>query len=223
MEPGAAVATTSLSWSSAVLIVSMRQTPEAAFERIADPEDIAAILEVIAATSLQRVAPADAAFGEGAGWVMAAFLRGGTGRFNDQSSGAFYAAREEQTALAETRFHYARILRDAREGHVLFGARVLLADITAELLDIRGRAGSMPELYDPDPDRYGPAQRWAAEHRVRGADGVVYDSVRHAGGECLALFRPRLVSACKAGDRLAYEWDGTRFIGVHTMVPRELA
>lgn len=213
--------TTTVEWAPAVRIVSMRQTPEAAFERIADPEDLAAILEVVAAGRAHRVDPADAAVGEGAGWVMAAFLRGGPGRFNDDTFGAFYAAREEPTAVAETRFHYARILRDAREGHVLFGARVLLADIAAAPLDIRGRADSLPELYDPDPDRYGRAQRWAAEKRARAADGIVYDSVRHAGGECIALFRPRLVAACRVGDRLAYEWDGTRFVGIHTLVPRD--
>lgn len=210
-----------LAWTPAVRIVSMRRTPEAAFERIADPEDVAAILEVVAAGRAQRMAPDDVAVGEGAGWVMAAFLHGGPGRFNDDTFGVFYAAREEPTAIAETRFHYARILRDAREGHVLFGARVLLADIAAAPLDIRGRADSLPELYDPDPDRYGPAQRWAAEQRTHGADGVVYDSVRHAGGECIALFRSRLVTACRVGDRLAYEWDGVQFVGIHTLVPRE--
>jgi len=98
---------------------------------------------------------------------------------------------------------------------------VLLADLAAAPLDIRGRADSLPELYDPDPDRYVSGQRWAAERRARGADGIVYDSVRHAGGECIALFRPRLVAACRVGDRLAYEWDGARFVGIHTMVPRE--
>jgi RES domain-containing protein len=120
---------------------------------------------------------------------VAAFLRGGPGRFNDRTLGAFYAAREESTAIEETRFHYDRILQDAREGHVLFGARVLLADITAAATDIRGRAESLPDLYDPDPNRCGPAQRWAAEQRTCSADGVVYDSVRHAGGECIVLFR----------------------------------
>jgi glutathione S-transferase len=219
--PGEAVDTIAIEWASAVRMVSMRQTPEAAFERIADPEDLAAILEVVAAGRAQRIDPGDAATGEGAGWVMAAFLRGGPGRFNDDTFGVFYAAREEPTAVAETQFHYARILRDAREGHVLFGARALLADIAAAPLDIRSRTDSLPEVYDPDPDHYGPAQRWAAEQRARGADGVVYDSVRYVGGECIALFRPRLVMACRVGDRLAYEWDGVRFVGIHTMVPRE--
>jgi RES domain-containing protein len=219
----AAVSAASIEWTPAVRIVSMRQTPEAAFERIADPEDIAAILEVVAAGRPQRVAPTDSAAGEGAGWVMAAFLRGGPGRFNDDTFGAFYAAREEPTAVAETQFHYARILQDAREGHVLFGARMLLADIAAAPLDIRGRADSFPELYDPDPGRYGPAQRWAAEQRTRGADGIVYDSVRHAGGECVALFRPRLVTACRVGDRLAYEWDGVGFVGIYILVPRRVS
>ncbi len=200
----------------------MRQTPEAAFERIADPTAAAAILEVIGPARPPRVAPAEVAVGEGAGWIMAAFLQGGPGRFNDATFGAFYAAREETTAIVETQFHYARFLRDAREEHTLFGARVLLADIVAAPVDIRSRASSLPELYDPDPGRYGPAQRWAASQRAAGADGVLYDSVRRAGGQCVALFRPRLVRACRAGDRLAYEWDGAQFVAVYTLTPREV-
>ncbi|MDQ3606025.1 MAG: RES family NAD+ phosphorylase [Gemmatimonadota bacterium] len=211
-----------IEWTPAVRIASMRQTPEAAFERIADAAEAAAILEVIAAGRPPRVAPEAVAVGEGAGWIMAAFLRGGAGRFNDETFGAFYAAREEATAIAETRFHYARILRDAREEHTLFGARLLLADIVAAPVDIRSRASSLSEFYDPDPGRYGPAQRWAASQRAAGADGVLYDSVRRAGGQCVALFRPRLVRACRTGDRLAYEWDGAQFAAVYTLTPREL-
>lgn len=219
--PRPAIAATSIDWTPATRIVSMRQTPEAAFERIADPESIGAILEVVAAGRPQRVAPEDVAMCEGAGWVMSAFLRGGAGRFNDDTFGAFYAARQEPTAVAETQFHYARFLRDSREGYVLFGARVLLADLAAAPLDIRGQGDTLPYFYYPDPARYGSAQRWAAERRAVGADGVVYDSVRHGGGQCIALFRPRLVKRCRVGDRLAYEWDGERFVGVHTLLPRE--
>jgi hypothetical protein len=45
----------------------MRQTPECAFERIADPEDLAAIQEVVAAGRAQNVAPGEVAVGVGRG------------------------------------------------------------------------------------------------------------------------------------------------------------
>lgn len=158
--------------------------------------------------------------GEGAGWVMAAFLQGGAARFNDQSFGAFYAARQEATAIAETQFHYARFLMAAREEYALIGVRVLLADIASRAVDIRGRARTLPELYDPDPSHYARSQQWAAVQRATGADGIVYDSVRREGGECVALFRPRLVTRCREGDRLVYEWDGKSIVATYSLTPR---
>jgi RES domain-containing protein len=198
-------------WEPGYRIVSTRQTPEAAFEQIASPAEAVAILRVIAAGRPPRTDPADVATGPGSGWVMAAFLHGTSARFNDDTFGAFYAAESRSTAIAETQFHYARFLHDAGEGHTLLGLRLLLASLTADPLDIRGRGAANPELYDPDPSRYAVAQAWGAHHRASGADGVVYDSVRRAGGACVALFRPRCITECTQGEQLAYEWDGARF------------
>ena len=217
---GAPITATRVEWSGAVRIVSARRAPEELFEGIANPDEARDLLAVVAAGRPARFDPADVAVGEGAGWVLSAFLQGGAGRFNDQSFGAFYAAREESTALAETRYHYGRFLAAAREGYALLGVRVLHADLAARPMDIRRRAGSFPELYDPDPDHYAPSQRWAARCRSEGADGVVYDSVRRSGGECVALFRPRLVSHCRVGDRLVYEWDGHSVVETYTLTPR---
>ena len=209
-----------MEWSPAVRIVSARRAPEAAFEGIASADEARELLEVVAAGQPARFDPSDVAPGEGVGWILSAFLRGGAARFNDENFGAFYAAREESTALAETQFHYARFLAAAREGYTLLGVRVLHAHLAAEAVDIRGGAALFPDLYDPDPDHYAPAQRWAAERRAGGADGVVYDSVRRSGGECIAVFRPRLITRCCPGDRVAYEWDGRSFIGTYTLTPR---
>ena len=213
-------ATTHVEWSPAVRIISARRASEDVFEGIASPDEARDLLEVVAAGRPARFDPADIAVGEGAGWILAAFLQGGAARFNDETFGAFYAAREEATALAETHFHYARFLTAAREGYALLGVRLLLADVAADAVDIRGRVASVPELYDPDPTHYAPSQRWAASRRADGADGIVYDSVRRTGGECIALFRPRLVTRCRPGDRLAYEWDGHSVVATYTLTPR---
>jgi hypothetical protein len=119
--------------------------------------------------------------------------------------------------VAETQFHYARFLRDAHESHTLIGVRLLHAVIAANPLDIRGRMSSRRDLYNPDPAHYAAGQKWAAEQRTNGADGVVYTSLRHPDGECIALFRPRLVTACRLAARLAYEWDGTHFANIFTL------
>ena len=203
--------------------MSARRTPEALFEGIASAAEARDLLAVVVAGRPARFDPADIATGEGAGWVMSAFLQGGAARFNDESSGSFYAARDEATAIAETHYHYSRFLVAAREAYALIGVRVLLADIAARALDIRGRERALPELYDPDPAHYSRSQQWAAAQRDAGADGIVYDSVRRAGGECVALFRPRLITRCRAGDRLAYEWDGRSIVATYALTARDVS
>jgi RES domain-containing protein len=198
-------------WRAGHRIISARSTPESVFERITTPGEAAALLRIVMAGRSPRVEPADVATGTGAGWVMAAFLRGGSARFNDDSSGAFYAAESIETAIAETQYHYARFLRDAGEGPAHLGVRSLLPEFEATPLDLRGHHATHAELYDPDPTRYAAAQAWAARERARGADGVLYDSVRRVAGECVAVFRPRCVVRCAEGERLIYEWDGRRF------------
>jgi hypothetical protein len=46
---------------------------------------------------------------------------------------------------------------------------------------------------------------------------VVYDSVRHADGQCLAIYRPRLIQNCRQGTHLRYIWDGTRISQVYAL------
>src|SRR5206468_8237348 len=40
--------------------------------------------------------------------------------------------------------------------------------------------------------------------------GVRYPSVRHAGGECVGIFRPRALRHAKSAAHLALHWDGAR-------------
>ena len=87
------------------------------------------------------------------------------------------------------------------------------AAVTGSLTDIRGWERDHPELFDPDPSRYPAAQTWARERREEGVDGVAYASVRKAGGQCTALFRPRIIHACRIVKPLNYLWNGSRIVG----------
>ena len=50
----------------------------------------------------------------------------------------------------------------------------------------------------------------AIQLRAAGSWGVVYHSVRHAGGLCAGLFRPRALKAVREAAHIALHWDGQR-------------
>ena len=50
--------------------------------------------------------------------------------------------------------------------------------------------------------------------REAGSNGIVYDSVRQRGGECLAAFHPDVVAPCVQAQHLVYRWDGQRIARV---------
>jgi RES domain len=50
--------------------------------------------------------------------------------------------------------------------------------------------------------------------RAAGSNGIVYDSARHAGGECVAAFFPDVVAPCVQGAHFIYRWDGARIAQV---------
>lgn len=188
------------------------------FEQVTDPKDLADVLEVLASGAPIRFNPARAATGPGAGWVMLPFLRLGPSRFSDgRRYGVFYAARRQATAIAETGFHYGRFLAASREPATLLGVRMLRCWVVGAMVDIRGQRSTNPELHNPDPAHYGPAQQWAdGLHRADRA-GVVYDSVRDPAGVCVAVFDPRCVTRCGVESQLSYEWDGAAIVAAHQM------
>ena len=171
-----------------------------------------------------RLRPDEYAIGAGAAWVMAPFVDPSPlgSRFSDGTYGVYYAARTEETAVVETTYHYARFLAFTHETPRVISVRVLHATLAGTLTDIRGQQERHPELYDPDPSRYAPAQRWAAAQRQQGAMGIAYTSVRHPPGEGAAIFRPSILRPCVPKHFLLYEWDGTRIAGVQVMRPRAM-
>jgi hypothetical protein len=81
--------------------------------------------------------------------------------------------------------------------------------IAARFHDIRG---AYRELHDPD--HYGASQAFAHGLRQSGSDGIVYDSVRRTGGQCVAVFWPDRVGRCTQSRHFAYCWNGTTITDV---------
>ena len=204
-------------WTPCYRIIPSRFPPISLFETVADPADLAAVYEIEAMTNdrlreetgaLSLVPPEDRISGPGTSPVMAAFthINPDGDRFTDGSYGAFYAGLSLETAIAETRHHRIQFLQATAEPAQELDMRVYAADLDAALHDIRAMRESQPLLYHPAS--YAVSQQVARELRDAGSDGIVYQSVRHDGGECAAVFRPRLLSACRQERHLCYVWDG---------------
>jgi hypothetical protein len=198
-------------------IVASRMPTISLFERVADPADWDALYELESRTNprlrnelgdLTLVPVADRVSGPNASVVMAPFTHlspQGT-RFTDGRFGAYYAAESVDTAIAETRFHRENFLRATSQPPIELEMRCYLADVACELHDLRGRRTTMTDVYDPSS--YGASQKLGRELRNAGSNGIAFDSVRRSGGECVAVFRPRLVQNVRQGVHLRYAWDG---------------
>jgi hypothetical protein len=90
--------------------------------------------------------------------------------------------------------------------------RTYLTDVQGELHDIRGRA-DLAAIYDPD--NYAAGQALGRELKKTNSHGIAYDSVRHKGGECVGVFRPRMLSNCIQGPHFCYVWDGAQIKTVY--------
>lgn len=128
--------------------------------------------------------------------VNAAFTHPGPhgGRFNDSRRGAWYAGIELETSIDEVAFHKRRFLKDGRISEGLsFDYADFLADFSGQFhfLDDSEREQCLQP--GPIPQCYGPSQALANSLLFTGSSGIVYPSVRHSGGNCIACFRPALV------------------------------
>ena len=213
-------------WPSAVRLIESRYPPIDLFEDLADPEDWELLAAAEAKTNpriaetignLDLVPTERRVAGAGASYVMAPFTHCSPdrpGRFHDGHFGAYYAARDFETAIAEVTHHQAQRLSDSREEPGwISDVRELVGRVQAELADIRG-AGFETLLA---PDDYAPSQAFARRQRDRGDNGVIYPSVRNVGGECGAAFWPHVVSRPVQRRHFRYHWDGERVDMIHEL------
>ena len=76
-----------------------------------------------------------------------------------------------------------------------------MADFHAEFHGLRRESRFADCL---DPDSYSASQRLAADLLGKGSAGIVYPSVRHKGGTCIACFRPALVGNVRQGEKIVF-------------------
>ena len=126
-------------------------------------------------------------------------------RFSGPDRGAWYAAFEIATSQAEVGFHKSVQLAEIGRFEETVTYDDYLADFSASFHDIRRARGFRACL---DPDSYIESQALAEELLHAGSLGVVYPSVRHEGGTCIACFRPALVANVRRARTYRFTWNG---------------
>lgn len=135
------------------------------------------------------------------------YARPGGTRFSSSYRGAWYAAFARTTAQAEVAYHYGQGLREInwREEETV-SYRDYLADFHTDFHDLRESGGGKDRSFADclDPNSYKASQRLASDLLSKGSAGIVFPSVRHKGGTCIACFRPALVGNVRQGERITF-------------------
>lgn len=180
-------------------LVPSQFPPIGLFDTVATTADLEAAMELAGWTNDRLVAeriarlPQDQwVYGRpNSSIVMAAFLHVAPGgmRFNGPDLGAWYAADTLPVAVAEVAHHLrreaaARGLPDNRRRY-----RQYVARLDGDFLDI---SGTQPALHDPTD--YRAAQAFGESVRRGPQAGILYDSIRYAGGSAIVAYRPRNIN-----------------------------
>jgi len=142
--------------------------------------------------------------------VMAAFChpRPAGGRFNSSERGAWYAANSLEGAHAEVVYHRTVELAEIGVFETRVQMRLYQADFHAVFHDVQDNVPENVPYHDPTS--YTASQALARTLLGHGSNGLIYRCVRYPGGQCLACFRPVLVTNVRAGAHFEYRWPGTR-------------
>ena len=182
-------------------LIPSRFPPIGLFDTVATAADLNAVMELVGWTNDRLVAhriarlPQDEwVYGRpNASIVMAAFLHVAPGgmRFNGGDLGAWYAAAALPTAVAEVAHHLRREAIARGISGIERTYRAYTCALVGSYLDIRGQQTIRSDIYAPDS--YVASQGLGEAIRAAGGAGIIYDSLRHAGGVNIVAHRPRNV------------------------------
>lgn len=190
------------------------------FEDLVDPSEMDILFEIESMTNdrlrqeagdIFLVSPEDRISGPGASVVMAAFTHiDKPSRFTDGSYGIYYAGLTLETAIRETVYSREVFLRATSEDPNEITMRVYEGKIQKPLHDVRHSAFN--HLHHED--YWIESQNFGRDMRSNQSWGLIYNSVRHPGGTCIAAFRPRAISLPHQTLHLIYHWNGERITAV---------
>jgi len=128
-------------------------------------------------------------------------------RFNGPNRGAWYAALDVATCLAEVGFHLTNMLADAGDYTATVEYAEMFSSMAGDFLDLR-QAPAHPALGAEIATAYPVGNALADQARATGLNGIIYPSVRHAGGTCIAALRPAAVQSVRQGAVYRMVWRG---------------
>jgi hypothetical protein len=202
-------------WPKAFRLIRSIHPPIDLFEDIADPRDWEALASAESKTNprlwdhlghLDLVPPERRVGGPGASYLMAPFVhvsRDRPGRFSDGSYGVYSAGNAEEVAIREVAHHHGRAMSASDEGPGWTSQfRMLVNRLNLDVHDARGIVAVH------DPEDYSASQAFGRDLRRAGSNGILYRSVRSAGGECVGIFWPDLMPVPVQADHFDFHWDG---------------
>lgn len=198
------------------------------FEDLVDPAEMQTLWEIEGLTNerlrheagdIQLVAPDDRVAGPGSSVVMAAFTHiHYPSRFSNGEFGVYYAALTRETAIRETVYHRERFLQATHEQPGEVHMRIYEGQVRKPLQDLRSTEFARYH----HPDDYTESQRLGKELKTAQSWGAIYNSVRHAGGYCIAALRPQAISIPASTAHLRYVWNGIKVTAVLEMTAAHL-
>ena len=209
-----------VAWRPSYRLIPSRFPTVGLYDAIADPADLEVVYAVEALTNarirdelgeLSLVPPQERVSGAGSTPIMAAFthLNPEGSRFSDGSYGVYYAAHSLDTAIAEVSHHRSVFLERTAEPPIDVDLRLITAPVDADLHDLRALdAPAAARILHPD--HYAASQALGRRLRAAASWGVHFPSVRHEGGLCVGIFRPRALGRARTGAHIALHWDGKR-------------
>jgi RES domain len=204
-----------------IRLVTTARLRESVLLGLVGAEDLVALAEIEGATSNRLLAQArgtgevqsyELVYGvPHANFINAAFSYAKPrepNRFNGADRGAWYAGLELDTSLAEVRFHLTEMLAATGVFEAVVDYAELHASFAGEFLDLRPHADHT--ALDRDKAIGYPAGNALADAaRAKGLNGIIYPSVRHSGGTCIAALFPHAVQSVAQGDIYRMSWRGS--------------
>jgi RES domain-containing protein len=128
-------------------------------------------------------------------------------RFNPADRGAWYAALDVETCLAEVGHHLTKALADAGDFNAVVDYGEMLASMSGVFVDLRQVLDHAS--LSPDPATgYSAGNAVAAATRAAGHNGIIYPSVRHESGTCIVALWPNVVQSVVQGTMYRLTWSG---------------